>query len=480
MNGKNFLILTSLLLLISTTYLLLGVATYFPAALSSITIVYVYPDNYIANYVGESFVIQVRVYNVINLTAYQFKLRFSNTLLKCLSASVGTIFPPPPRSNYTVAINNTEGTIYAQVSLQAGENPASGSGSLLALTFNATAGTPYPQPRKSCTLEIFDDYLFGTGNPPQMIQHETFNGTYQSPYIPPQLTLTLNINRKNVHFDEKAILNGTLCGNGYPIPDALVGLEVDTPNGKPIIARSLATSSLKVTGPIEILELTPCSLDGTPTYSFKVSTIAYFKVKIKNNAPNNLNVTITVNPYDFSNASLGVASSKTTICSGQTITVMFSVPIEKTSMSGNATVYANAFTDLPSYGGTPLSMEKSATFIISGSAQGTPTYISPPPQGTYITILNIHYTSHSTGNYTIVVTAQYMGSYATQSKKIFVSILGDINMDGTVNLQDLVLLAKAYGSKPGAPNWNPKADLDGNGAVGLSDLVLLAKNYGKT
>jgi hypothetical protein len=41
------------------------------------------------------------------------------------------------------------------------------------------------------------------------------------------------------------------------------------------------------------------------------------------------------------------------------------------------------------------------------------------------------------------------------------------------------LLAKAYGSKPGEPNWNPKADLDGNGTVGLSDLVILAKNYGK-
>lgn len=462
-----------------TSSLLLGAVLYFPAAISSTTVVYVYPDSYTANYVGENFVIQVKVYNVINLTAYQFKLRFSNTLLKCLSASIGTMFPPPPRSNYTVAINNTEGTIYAQVSLQAGENPASGSGSLLALTFNATAGTPYPQSRESCTLEILDDYLYGTGDPPQTIQHETYNGTYQSPYIPPQLTLTLNTNKENVHFDEKAIVNGTLYGNGYPIPDALIGLEVDTPNGNPIIARSLATSSLQITGPIEIMELTPCSVDGTPTYSFQVNTIAYFKVKIENNASNDLNVTITVNPHDFSNASLGVAYAITTISTGQTVTVMLSVPIEKTSMSGNATVYANVFTDFPRYGGTPLSMEKSATFMISGSAQGTPTYISPPPQGTYITILNIHYKPYSTGNYTIVATAQYIGSYAIQSKKIGVSIAGDINGDGSVNLQDLVLLAKAYGSKPGEPNWNPKADLDGNGTVGLSDLVILAKNYGK-
>jgi hypothetical protein len=55
----------------------------------------------------------------------------------------------------------------------------------------------------------------------------------------------------------------------------------------------------------------------------------------------------------------------------------------------------------------------------------------------------------------------------------------DINGDGKVNLQDLFILAKAYGSKPGAPNWNPKADIDGNGIVGLSDLVALTQYYGQ-
>jgi hypothetical protein len=43
-----------------------------------------------------------------------------------------------------------------------------------------------------------------------------------------------------------------------------------------------------------------------------------------------------------------------------------------------------------------------------------------------------------------------------------------------------VILAKAYGSKPGEPKWNPNADIDNNSIVGLSDLVILAKNYGKT
>jgi hypothetical protein len=60
-----------------------------------------------------------------------------------------------------------------------------------------------------------------------------------------------------------------------------------------------------------------------------------------------------------------------------------------------------------------------------------------------------------------------------------VKIPGDLNWDKEVSLADLVILAQAYGSKPGDSSWNPKADIDGNGIVGLSDLVALAQHYGQ-
>jgi peroxiredoxin len=58
-------------------------------------------------------------------------------------------------------------------------------------------------------------------------------------------------------------------------------------------------------------------------------------------------------------------------------------------------------------------------------------------------------------------------------------LLGDLNGDFTVSLQDLTILANAYGSKPGDLRWNSKADIDGDGVVGLSDLVTLAIHYGQ-
>ena len=60
-----------------------------------------------------------------------------------------------------------------------------------------------------------------------------------------------------------------------------------------------------------------------------------------------------------------------------------------------------------------------------------------------------------------------------------VTIPGDLNGDGRVSLLDLVILAQAYGSKPGDPKWNPNADIYGNGIVGLNDLVVLAQHYGQ-
>ena len=54
----------------------------------------------------------------------------------------------------------------------------------------------------------------------------------------------------------------------------------------------------------------------------------------------------------------------------------------------------------------------------------------------------------------------------------------DVNQDGTVNIQDLVLVANEIG-KPGAPNENTNADINADGAVNILDLVQVANNFGE-
>lgn len=57
--------------------------------------------------------------------------------------------------------------------------------------------------------------------------------------------------------------------------------------------------------------------------------------------------------------------------------------------------------------------------------------------------------------------------------------MGDINMDGYINQEDVDLLEAAWLSTPSSPNWNPAADLNGDGIVNAKDLAILASNYGK-
>jgi hypothetical protein len=59
------------------------------------------------------------------------------------------------------------------------------------------------------------------------------------------------------------------------------------------------------------------------------------------------------------------------------------------------------------------------------------------------------------------------------------ALSGDINGDGIVNMKDVVLVAKAFGSRPGDSNWNANADLDGNGIIDKNDLVIVLSNFGQ-
>lgn len=95
------------------------------------------------------------------------------------------------------------------------------------------------------------------------------------------------------------------------------------------------------------------------------------------------------------------------------------------------------------------------------------------------TLATLNFTWNTTGlrpgNYII----NALAGNASATSSIVVTVPGDIDGNFKVQLNDLVLLAQAYGSKPGDSKWNPNADIDSNLAVGLSDLVILAQHYGE-
>ncbi len=57
---------------------------------------------------------------------------------------------------------------------------------------------------------------------------------------------------------------------------------------------------------------------------------------------------------------------------------------------------------------------------------------------------------------------------------------GDVNGDGRVDIEDLVLFSRAFGSRKGDPNYDPRADFNNDGVLDGLDLILLAYNWGRS
>jgi PKD repeat protein len=58
-----------------------------------------------------------------------------------------------------------------------------------------------------------------------------------------------------------------------------------------------------------------------------------------------------------------------------------------------------------------------------------------------------------------------------------VRIPGDINEDGTVDIVDISRAARAFGTYPRHPRWDPDADQNGDGKINIVDLTLIALHW---
>ena len=54
----------------------------------------------------------------------------------------------------------------------------------------------------------------------------------------------------------------------------------------------------------------------------------------------------------------------------------------------------------------------------------------------------------------------------------------DVNSDGVVNIIDLAIVAKSYGSQPEEANWNAAADINVDSSVNIFDLAAVATKFG--
>jgi parallel beta-helix repeat protein len=94
-------------------------------------------------------------------------------------------------------------------------------------------------------------------------------------------------------------------------------------------------------------------------------------------------------------------------------------------------------------------------------------------------------TGFAYGNYTLWASAEPVPSETNTANNnltggsVTLTISGDLNGDFTVDVYDAILLAGAYNSKLGSPDWNPNIEINNDGIVDIYDAVILANYYGQ-
>jgi hypothetical protein len=138
---------------------------------------------------------------------------------------------------------------------------------------------------------------------------------------------------------------------------------------------------------------------------------------------------------------------------------------------------------LHNYGNVPEDFD--TTIYASGNNITTLDILNLLPAETRTLTYDWNTTSFAASNtpYTIRAEAEILPYETNTANNIFVDgsvklkLVGDVNGDGTVNINDLIAWDAAYGTIQGDLNWNAQADINGDGVIDTLDGNLILQNY---
>jgi hypothetical protein len=106
--------------------------------------------------------------------------------------------------------------------------------------------------------------------------------------------------------------------------------------------------------------------------------------------------------------------------------------------------------------------------------------LGEPASPTFQDTINYQFVANTTGTFTYYCSIHPGTMHGAFTVLRAENLLTDLNADGVINIVDVTIVARAFGSRPGSPSWNFIADLDQNGVVNIVDVTKVAKDLGKT
>lgn len=261
----------------------------------------------------------------------------------------------------------------------------------------------------------------------------------------PALSISVETNKPSYYIGEPVIAFGVLKFDDSPVQNGLVGFEVQDPNNSSIITLTLQTDTNGV------YNVTFEFSDDAPLGTYAI----YVGSTYENETATNSTI------FGLNQFIITVETDKNSYRIGESVYVGGKLIL-------NSLVVQNGLVAFE-----VQDPEHNSILLITLQTDGN---------GTYEIAFKLPADS-KLGNYTVYVNSMVNGAKAVNSTSFEAlprALSTDINGDGTVNILDIAIVAKAYGSYPGHPRWNPAADLDGNGTVNILDVAKVAKDYGKT
>jgi hypothetical protein len=202
--------------------LLIGMAAIFPVKAVTTTL-YIDPatSTFYSNttYVGDTFTVDVKVADVVNMYAYEFQMNWSFAIVELQSAvrpSGHFLEPIVDPANYFVPvwkINETRDATYQTAhfgyTMLAPEVARDGSGLLITLTFKVLVEPPW-MGSVTTTFDLFNTKLANAASPPGQITHDAIDGEYEYIYAPPEATHYLSVNPTSTIIAAGAPVLGTV------------------------------------------------------------------------------------------------------------------------------------------------------------------------------------------------------------------------------------------------------------------------------
>ncbi len=180
--------------------------------------------------------------------------------------------------------------------------------------------------------------------------------------------------------------------------------------------------------------------DGVGSRDLPTQVSRYFSMTV--NAPTPVSTPLTIAEINDITVQISAVQTNNPI-----------TPIQ-VSASGGQTPYSYSLSSNPATG-AGLSINS-----ISGQITGTPT---------------------QAGSFTLTVTVtDNESTTATESFSMAVSLIGDFNGDGAVNVSDYLLFVAVFGLSEGDDGFNADMDLNGDGTIGIPDFLIFVEHFSGT